>query len=78
MIQKTFFDTSFIFFFFLLSFKKIFFVAQVNTGTSAILVKVQDIEDQPPEFIAMTPVARISENAKIGTSVLQGLMNIEL
>ncbi|KAK0092521.1 hypothetical protein PV326_001229 [Microctonus aethiopoides] len=44
---------------------------KVNTGTSAILVKVQDIEDQPPEFIAMTPVARISENAKIGTSVLQ-------
>ncbi|XP_011305109.1 cadherin-23 [Fopius arisanus] len=44
---------------------------KVNTGTTAILVKVQDVEDQPPEFIAMTPVARISENAKIGTSVLQ-------
>ncbi|XP_044002013.1 cadherin-23 isoform X2 [Aphidius gifuensis] len=43
----------------------------INTGTSAILVKVQDVEDQPPEFIAMTPVVRISENAKIGTSVLQ-------
>ncbi|XP_026823898.1 cadherin-23 isoform X2 [Ooceraea biroi] len=44
---------------------------KVNTGTTAILVKVQDVEDQPPEFIAMTPVARISENARIGTSVLQ-------
>ncbi|CAG5108412.1 Similar to Cdh23: Cadherin-23 (Mus musculus) [Cotesia congregata] len=44
---------------------------RINTGTTAILVKVQDVEDQPPEFIAMTPVARISENAKIGTSVLQ-------
>ncbi|XP_034949613.1 uncharacterized protein [Chelonus insularis] len=44
---------------------------KVNTGTSAILVKIQDVEDQPPEFIAMTPVAKISENAKIGTSVLQ-------
>ncbi|XP_066601612.1 cadherin-23 [Prorops nasuta] len=44
---------------------------KVNTGTAAILVKVQDVEDQPPEFIAMTPVARISENARIGTSVLQ-------
>lgn len=30
------------------------------------------MEDQPPEFITMTPVARISENARIGTSVLQG------
>lgn len=45
---------------------------QVNTGTTAILIKVQDVEDQPPEFIAMTPVARISENVRIGTSVLQG------
>nr|XP_033326560.1 cadherin-23 isoform X1 [Megalopta genalis]XP_033326561.1 cadherin-23 isoform X1 [Megalopta genalis]XP_033326562.1 cadherin-23 isoform X1 [Megalopta genalis] len=44
---------------------------KVNTGTTAILVKVQDVEDQPPEFITMTPVARISENARIGTSVLQ-------
>ncbi|XP_018055353.1 PREDICTED: uncharacterized protein LOC108691909 [Atta colombica] len=44
---------------------------KVNTGTTAILIKVQDVEDQPPEFIAMTPVARISENVKIGTSVLQ-------
>ncbi|XP_018347185.1 PREDICTED: cadherin-23 [Trachymyrmex septentrionalis] len=44
---------------------------KVNTGTTAILIKVQDVEDQPPEFIAMTPVARISENVRIGTSVLQ-------
>nr|XP_012151361.1 PREDICTED: cadherin-23 [Megachile rotundata] len=44
---------------------------KVNTGTTAILVKVQDVEDQPPEFITMTPVARISENVRIGTSVLQ-------
>ncbi|OAD57365.1 Cadherin-23 [Eufriesea mexicana] len=44
---------------------------KVNTGTTAILVKVQDVEDQPPEFITMTPVARISENARIGSFVLQ-------
>lgn len=44
---------------------------KVNTGTTAILVKVQDVEDQPPEFVAMTPVARISENVRIGTPVLQ-------
>ncbi|XP_011144581.1 cadherin-23 [Harpegnathos saltator] len=44
---------------------------KVNTGTTAILINVQDVEDQPPEFITMTPVARISENSRIGTSVLQ-------
>ncbi|OXU32081.1 hypothetical protein TSAR_007838 [Trichomalopsis sarcophagae] len=44
---------------------------KVNTGSTAILVKVQDVEDQPPEFISMTPVSRISENSKVGTSVLQ-------
>ncbi|XP_011499950.1 PREDICTED: cadherin-23 [Ceratosolen solmsi marchali] len=44
---------------------------KVNTGSTAILIKVQDVEDQPPEFISMTPVSRISENARIGTSVLQ-------
>ncbi|KAL7302845.1 hypothetical protein TKK_0004077 [Trichogramma kaykai] len=44
---------------------------KVNTGSTAILVKVQDVEDQPPEFISMTPVSRISENTRIGTSVLQ-------
>ncbi|CAH0714568.1 unnamed protein product, partial [Brenthis ino] len=44
---------------------------RVNTGTAAILVKVQDIEDQPPEFIVASPVTRISEDAPEGTSVLQ-------
>lgn len=45
---------------------------RVNTGTAAILVKVQDVEDQPPEFVVASPVTRISEDAPIGTSVLQG------
>ncbi|XP_046962418.1 cadherin-23 isoform X2 [Vanessa cardui] len=44
---------------------------RVNTGTAAILVKVQDVEDQPPEFIVASPVTRISEDASVGTSVLQ-------
>ncbi|XP_013175482.1 PREDICTED: cadherin-23 [Papilio xuthus] len=44
---------------------------RINTGTAAILVKVQDVEDQPPEFIVASPVTRISEDAPIGTSVLQ-------
>ncbi|KAJ2950157.1 hypothetical protein O0L34_g11512 [Tuta absoluta] len=44
---------------------------RVNTGTAAILVKVQDVEDQPPEFVVVSPVTRISEDATVGTSVLQ-------
>ncbi|CAH0406856.1 unnamed protein product [Chilo suppressalis] len=44
---------------------------RVNTGTAAILVKVKDQEDQPPEFVVASPVTRISEDAPVGTSVLQ-------
>lgn len=43
----------------------------VNTATAALLVKVKDIEDQPPEFIVVTPVARVSEDVPIGTKILQ-------
>lgn len=46
---------------------------RVNTGTAAILVKVIDVEDQPPEFVVASPVTRISEDAPVGTSVLQGI-----
>lgn len=45
---------------------------QINTGTAMILIKVDDIEDQPPEFVSATSVARIQENVPIGTSVIQG------
>nr|CAD7402101.1 unnamed protein product [Timema poppensis] len=44
---------------------------RVNTGTAAIVVKVQDVEDQPPEFVVASPVTRVSEDAAIGTPVLQ-------
>ncbi|XP_055907178.1 cadherin-23 [Eupeodes corollae] len=43
----------------------------VNTGTAAILVKIKDIEDQPPEFIQVQAVARIPEDAPVGTRVLR-------
>ncbi|XP_054726430.1 cadherin-23 [Anastrepha obliqua] len=43
----------------------------VNTGTAAILVKVGDVGDQPPEFVEVQAVARIPENAEIGTRVLR-------
>jgi cadherin 23 len=45
---------------------------RVNTGTAALLVKVEDVEDQPPEFVKVTSVARVAENVPVGTSVLQG------
>ncbi|XP_046672662.1 cadherin-23 isoform X2 [Homalodisca vitripennis] len=44
---------------------------RINTATAAILVKVQDVEDQPPEFVVVSPVTRVSEDAPVGTSVLQ-------
>ncbi|GLH04217.1 Cadherin-87A [Gryllus bimaculatus] len=44
---------------------------RVNTGTAALLVQVQDVEDQPPVFVAVSPVTRVSEDARVGTSVLQ-------
>ncbi|XP_013115891.2 cadherin-23 [Stomoxys calcitrans] len=45
----------------------------VNTGTAAILIKVKDIEDQPPEFVKVQPVARIPEDAAVGTRVMRVL-----
>lgn len=45
----------------------------VNTGTAAILIKVKDIEDQPPEFVKVQPVARIAEDAPVGTKVMRVL-----
>lgn len=44
---------------------------RVNTGTAAILVKVEDVEDQLPEFLVASPVTRISEDAPIGSAVLR-------
>ncbi|KAJ4438181.1 hypothetical protein ANN_14120, partial [Periplaneta americana] len=49
---------------------------RVNTGTAAILVKVEDVEDQPPEFVVVTPVTRVSEDARIGTPVLQERLSV--
>lgn len=49
---------------------------RVNTGTATLLVKVQDIEDQPPEFVKIQPVVRVSEDTPVGTSILQGTHSI--
>lgn len=45
----------------------------VNTGTAAILIKIRDVEDQPPEFVKVQPVARIPEDAAVGTKVMRVL-----
>ncbi|CAB0015650.1 unnamed protein product [Nesidiocoris tenuis] len=46
---------------------------RVNTATAGLIIKVDDVEDMPPEFVVVSPVARLSEDARIGTSVLQGM-----
>lgn len=46
--------------------------SQVNTATAGLVIKVDDVEDMPPEFVVVSPVARISEDVRVGTSVLQG------
>lgn len=42
----------------------------VNTGTAALLVRVKDVEDQPPEFVVATPVQRVSEGMPKNTKIL--------
>ncbi|GAB6026551.1 hypothetical protein CHUAL_012969 [Chamberlinius hualienensis] len=42
-----------------------------NTGTAAVIVEVIDVEDQPPEFVKIPTVIKISEDAPIGWPVLQ-------
>lgn len=32
---------------------------------------MEDVEDQPPEFVIVTPVTRVSEDAPVGSPVLQ-------
>lgn len=49
---------------------------RVNTGTAVILVKVLDVEDRPPEFLRVVPISRIAENSPIGSTVLQGEVNL--
>lgn len=44
---------------------------RINTGTAEVVVKVEDVEDQFPEFLVASPVSRISEDAQIGTQVMR-------
>ncbi|KAG8193980.1 hypothetical protein JTE90_013674 [Oedothorax gibbosus] len=41
-----------------------------NTATAAILVKVEDVEDQPPVFISVPSVTRIPEDLPMNSAVL--------
>ena len=42
---------------------------RVNSATSAILIKVQDIEDKNPEFVQVPSVTRIAEDVPTFTEV---------
>lgn len=44
---------------------------RINTGTAEVIIKVEDVEDQFPEFLIVSPVTRISEDAQVGTQVLR-------
>lgn len=44
----------------------------MNTGTAGILVKVKDVEDQPPEFSYISPIARVPEDIPVGSNIFQG------
>ncbi|KAK4293966.1 hypothetical protein Pmani_033374 [Petrolisthes manimaculis] len=44
---------------------------RVNTGTAALVVRVRDVEDQPPQFIQAPPVTRIPEDIPVNSGVLE-------
>ena len=42
---------------------------RVNTATAAIIVEIEDIADQPPEFVTVPSITRISEDVPRFTEV---------
>ena len=42
---------------------------RVNSATTGLLIKVQDIEDRPPEFVSVPSVTRIAEDVPTFTEV---------
>ena len=42
---------------------------KVNSATTGLLIKVQDIEDKPPEFVSVPSVTRIAEDVPTFTEV---------
>ncbi|XP_045137140.1 cadherin-23-like [Portunus trituberculatus] len=44
---------------------------RVNTATAALVVRVGDVEDQPPQFIQAPPVTRIPEDIPVNSGVLE-------
>ena len=45
-------------------------VGKVHTATAVILVKIEDVEDQPPIFMLVPPVTRLAEDTPTGSSLL--------
>lgn len=45
---------------------------RVNTATAALLIRVVDVEDQDPEFIAFPSITRVSEDTQPGTIIMKG------
>ena len=45
---------------------------RINTATAALLVRVVDVEDRDPEFIAIPSITRVPEDIRPGTSIMKG------
>ena len=44
---------------------------RVNSAETALLIKVQDIEDEPPEFVSVPSVTRLAEDVPTFTEVCE-------
>ena len=42
------------------------------SATAAVVVRVEDVADSPPEFVVVPPVTRIPEDLPVGSQVMQG------
>ena len=42
---------------------------RINSATTGILIKVQDIEDESPEFVSVLSITRITEDVPTFTEV---------
>ena len=42
---------------------------RINSATTGILIKVQDIEDESPEFVSVPSITRITEDVPTFTEV---------
>ena len=47
-------------------------VTCAGSATAALVVRVEDVADSPPEFVVVPPVTRIPEDLAAGTQIMKG------